>query len=324
MSRQEHSTGVLLVNLGSPQTPDAAGVASFLKPFLSDKRVVTIPHLFWLPLLYGVIVPFRSRKVAKLYQQIWLEDGSPLRVISQKQQDKLERKLADQKWPVTLSMTYGEPSVANGLDVLKQQGVNRVIILPLYPQFSASTTAAVFDTVAAALKNCYDLPEIVFIRDYHQHPLYIQALAKSVRSHWEHHGQGDKLVLSFHGVPKRFSELGDPYETQCHRTVELLAQELDLAPEKYQICFQSRFGKEEWIQPYTEQTLEGLPEKGVKSVDIICPAFAADCLETLEEIAEQNRNTFLQAGGEHYRYISCLNDSDDHIELFASLAKENG
>ncbi|NIY91735.1 ferrochelatase [Vibrio diazotrophicus] len=308
--------GVLLANLGTPKAPTAVEVKRFLAEFLHDKRVVDMSRWLWCPLLHGIILPIRSPKVAKLYQSVWLEEGSPLMVYSQQQRNKLQALL---NIPVELGMTYGEPSLSSGLEKLLQQGVEEVIVLPLYPQYSSSTTAAVFDGLAKAIKGIPTMPQLTFVRDYYSHPLYIQALASSVRASWEQNGQGDLLVCSYHGIPKRYADNGDIYPLHCEETTRFLAQELGLSEDKVLMTYQSQFGKEEWLQPYTDKTMESLPEKGIKKLDIICPAFSVDCLETLEEIAGENKELFLEAGGETFNYIPCLNADDAHIEMMKAL-----
>ncbi|AWB71065.1 ferrochelatase [Vibrio cholerae] len=310
--------GILLANLGTPQAPTSQAVKAFLSQFLHDQRVVDMSRWLWCPLLHGIILPTRSPKVAKLYQSIWMDEGSPLMVYSRRQRDKLAEL---SQWPVELGMTYGEPSLLEGVRKLQQQGVEQIVVLPLYPQYSATTTAAVFDGLAKALRQLPVVPELHFIRDYHDHPLYIQALAKSVRASWQLHGQGDLLLCSYHGIPKRYAQNGDIYPEHCQKTTELLAQALGLPQDKVMMTYQSQFGKEEWLQPYTDKTMEALPRQGIKKLDVICPAFSVDCLETLEEIAEQNQEIFLHSGGEAFHYVPCLNDSQSHIELMAALVK---
>jgi len=325
MSETTPAFGVLLVNLGTPDSPSASDVKRFLKQFLSDPRVVDLNPLIWKPILNGIILNTRPAKVAKLYQSIWSDEGSPLMVISQRQREKVASLLQEQLGqaiPVELGMSYGNPSLASGLDKLKQQGVERVVVLPLYPQYSCSTVAPVFDAIAAEFKDWRDIPETRFNKEYYQDPAYIEALASSVRAHWNEHGQADVLLMSFHGVPVRYVNEGDPYQAQCQATALLLAQALGLKDEQWKLCFQSQFGKEEWLTPYTDKLLESLPGKGVKSVDIMCPAFAADCLETLEEISIGGKESFIESGGESYRFIPCLNDNEPHIELLAKLVTE--
>lgn len=308
--------GVLLANLGTPQAPTPKAVKQFLSQFLHDKRVVDLTRWLWCPLLHGIILPSRSPKVAKLYQSIWMDEGSPLMVYSKRQQAKLQQQLS---LPVELAMTYGEPSLQRGIEALYEQGVTSIIVLPLYPQYSATTTAAVFDGLAQVMKQQAVIPELIFIQEYHDHPLYIRALADQVRESWDRNGRGDKLVCSYHGIPKRYADNGDIYPVQCTQTTRLLAQELGLTSDQIMMTYQSQFGKEEWLQPYTDQTMAQLPKQGVKRLDIICPAFSVDCLETLEEIAGENQQVFLEAGGEAFHYVPCLNDSDAHIAMMTEL-----
>lgn len=308
--------GVLLVNLGTPDEATAPAVKRFLSQFLHDKRVVDMTRWLWCPILHGVILPIRAPKVAKLYQSVWMEEGSPLMVYSKRQANKLARKI---ELPVEVGMTYGNPSLQSGLEALLLQGVEDVIVLPLYPQYSGTTSAAVSDGLTKAFKNMPVMPGYRFVRDYYQHPMYIKALAQSVRRSWEKNGKGDYLLCSYHGIPKRYADNGDVYPQHCDRTTTLLARELELAPNQIGMTYQSRFGREEWLQPYTDKTLETLPGKGIKNLDIIAPAFSVDCLETLEEISDQCREIFMEKGGEKFTYIPCLNDDDLHIEMMAEL-----
>ncbi|WP_159651464.1 ferrochelatase [Vibrio atypicus] len=310
--------GVLLVNLGTPDEATAPAVKRFLSQFLHDHRVVDMTRWLWCPILHGVILPIRAPKVAKLYQTVWMEDGSPLMVYSQRQARKL-RDLLDM--PVELGMTYGKPSLQTGVEALLEKGVEEVIVLPLYPQYSSTTTAAVSDGLTKAFKNIPVMPSFKFIRDYHEHPLYIKALASSVRRSWEEKGRGDYLLCSYHGIPQRLADNGDVYPKHCERTTELLGQELGLTKEQIGMTYQSRFGREEWLKPYTDKTLEALPGKGIKKLDIMAPAFSSDCLETLEEISEQCCEIFEEHGGASFSYIPCLNDDDLHIEMMAHLIK---
>ncbi|ASI88791.1 ferrochelatase [Vibrio mediterranei] len=311
-------TGVLLVNLGTPDEPTAKGVKAFLQEFLHDHRVVDMNRWLWCPILHGVILPIRSPKVAKLYQSVWMEQGSPLMVYSRQQADKLSQAL---DMPVELGMSYGNPSLKDGLSRLLDQGVDKVVVLPLYPQYSGTTTAAAFDGIAKACKSISTLPSISLVRDYHDNARYIKALANSVRAHWEQHGRADYLLCSYHGIPKRYADNGDVYPLHCEATTKLLGEELGLDSSQIGMSYQSIFGREEWLQPYTEQTLKQMPDKGIKSLDIITPAFSVDCLETLEEIAVEAKETFIEAGGESYRYISCLNDSQEHIDMMVELVQ---
>ncbi|MFS1440521.1 MULTISPECIES: ferrochelatase [unclassified Vibrio] len=308
--------GVLLVNLGTPDSATPAGVRRFLSEFLHDKRVVNLTRWLWCPILHGVILPIRAPKVAKLYQSVWMDEGSPLFVYSQRQAEKLQKKL---EMPVALGMTYGNPSIKTGVEQLMDQGVEDIIVLPLYPQYSGTTTAAVSDGLTKAFKQMPVIPSYRFIRDYYSHPSYAKALAESVRSHWEQNGRADHLVCSFHGIPKRLADEGDIYPQHCEATTKLLAAELGLSEEDITMTYQSRFGREEWLKPYTDETLESLPSKGIKKIDIMAPAFSVDCLETLEEISDQCKDTFIDAGGSDFSYIMCLNDRDSHIDMMAEL-----
>ncbi len=312
------STGVLLVNLGTPDAPTARAVRIYLAEFLHDRRVVDITRWVWCPVLHGIILRTRPKRVAKLYQSIWTDDGAPLLAISKKQQLALQQKLQEKNlaMPVALAMNYGNPSIAAGLNELKD--CEKVIVLPLYPQYSSATTASVFDRIAKAQQRLWNLPDLCFIKDYHQHPQYIKALAASVRRAWSERQQPDVLMMSFHGIPKRYATNGDPYPQQCQATAQLLANELGLTEQQWQLCFQSRFGREEWLQPYTDKTLAELAKTG-QSVDVICPGFSADCLETLEEIEKENKQIFLENGGQDYHYIPCLNDDNEHIEMLFEL-----
>jgi len=319
-------TGVLFCNLGTPEAPTPSAVRRFLRDFLSDPRVVEIPRPIWWLILNGIILPFRPRHVAKAYQSIWMEGGSPLMVISQQQRDALAAELkagTGEDVPVALAMCYGEPSIPAALRELRDQGVRRVLVLPAYPQYSASTTAAVFDIVTRELQNWRWIPELRMVNSYHTDPVYIEALAASVRAHREQHGQAQRLLMSFHGLPRAMLLAGDPYYCQCQATARLLADKLELKEDEWGIAFQSRLGKAEWLKPYTDKTLVEWAGEGIESVDVICPGFSADCLETLEEIAMQNRDTFLESGGREYRYIPALNADNTHIHLFASLVRQH-
>jgi protoporphyrin/coproporphyrin ferrochelatase len=311
--------GVLLVNLGTPDAPTAPAVKRFLSEFLHDHRVVDMSRWLWCPLLHGIILPIRVPKVAKLYQSVWMDDGSPLMVYSIRQRNELRATL---DCPVELGMTYGTPSLKSGVEALMNQGVDSIVVLPLYPQYSATTTGAVYDAIGKALRHITVVPELRIVRDYCQHPLYIKALAQSVRNSWKTLGRGEYLLCSYHGIPKRYADNGDIYPTHCLQTTRLLAIELGLNESQIGMTYQSRFGREEWLQPYTDKTLQRLPAEGIKNIDVISPAFAVDCLETLEEISEQCREIFLHAGGTQFKFIPCLNDSSEHIELFASLVTE--
>ncbi|ENS1023462.1 ferrochelatase [Klebsiella pneumoniae] len=310
-------TGILLANLGTPDAPTPGAVKRYLRQFLSDKRVVDTSRLLWWPLLRGVILPIRSPRVAKLYQSVWMEEGSPLMVYSRRQQQALAARLPDT--PVALGMSYGSPSLASAVDDLLAQGVEHIVVLPLYPQYSCSTVAAVWDELARILAKKRAIPGISFIRDYAEHPDYIHALAASVRASFAVHGEPDLLLLSYHGIPRRYANQGDDYPQRCRDTTRELVSALGLPPERVMMTFQSRFGREPWLTPYTDETLKMLGEKGTKHIQVLCPGFAADCLETLEEIAVQNQEIFLEAGGKQYEYIPALNADAAHIEMMVNL-----
>ncbi|MEA4528199.1 ferrochelatase [Klebsiella pneumoniae] len=310
-------TGILLANLGTPDAPTPGAVKRYLRQFLSDKRVVDTSRLLWWPLLRGVILPIRSPRVAKLYQSVWMEEGSPLMVYSRRQQQALAARLPDT--PVALGMSYGSPSLASAVDDLLAQGVEHIVVLPLYPQYSCSTVAAVWDELARILAKKRAIPGISFIRDYAEHPDYIHALAASVRASFAVHGEPDLLLLSYHGIPQRYANQGDDYPQRCRDTTRELVSALGLPPERVMMTFQSRFGREPWLTPYTDETLKMLGEKGTKHIQVLCPGFAAECLETLEEIAVQNREIFLEAGGKQYEYIPALNADAAHIEMMVNL-----
>ncbi|WP_087021744.1 ferrochelatase [Thaumasiovibrio subtropicus] len=311
--------GVLLINLGTPDAPTAKAVKAFLAEFLHDKRVVDLTRFIWCPVLHGIVLPFRSPKVAKLYQSIWMEEGSPLMVYSKRQRDKLAQSTG---LPVALGMTYGNPSIDSGLAELETQGCNKVLVLPLYPQYSATTTAAGFDKLAKVLKTRSALPELRTVNRYYQHPGYAKALAESVQRFWAKEGESEYLLCSYHGIPQRYADNGDPYPQDCQASTALLNQHLQLPEARFGMSYQSIFGREEWIKPYTEATIIALAEKGVKTLDVITPAFASDCLETLEEIAEQCQEAFIEAGGERLRLVPCLNDDEAHIQLLSDVIAE--
>ncbi|CCO46475.1 ferrochelatase [Vibrio nigripulchritudo SOn1] len=308
--------GILLANLGTPDEPTAPAVKRFLAQFLMDKRVVDLTRWLWCPLLHGIILPTRSPRVAKLYKTVWMDDGSPLMVYSKLQAQALKESL---DVPVELGMTYGNPSLQSGIERLMEQGCKEIIVLPLFPQYSSTTTAAVSDGLTDAFKKMPEIPGYIVIRDYHDHPMYIKALADSVRAHWEKHGQSEYLLCSYHGIPKRYADNGDIYPQHCDATTRLLAQELELDEKQIGMTYQSRFGREEWLQPYTDETMEALPSRGTKKLQVITPAFSVDCLETLEEIAEENKEIFMEAGGEDYQYIPCLNADPSHIEMMKAV-----
>ena len=319
--------GVLLTNLGSPAAPTTTAVRDYLREFLSDPRVVEIPRVIWMLILHGIVLRFRPKKSAKLYQSVWTEQGAPLIVISQAQQQKFASHIQQQFGEdiiVDIAMRYGEPSISSVLQKFQQQGVDKLIVLPLYPQYAGPTTASTFDAVSKELQKWRYVPSVNFINSYHDNALYIEALANSVSEHLAEHGVPDKLVLSYHGMPELFYQWGDPYFDFCQITTdllkkELLARSLDLTEDTFVMTFQSRFGKAKWLQPYTDETLASLAKGGTKHIAIISPAFSADCLETLEELEGENREVFMEAGGEQYHYIAALNDRDDHISSLVSI-----
>ena len=313
---------MLLCNLGTPQAPTAAALHTYLREFLSDPRVVEIPRLLWLTILYGIILRVRPAKSARKYASIWMTGGSPLKVFTERMADALQQRFVQQGSNVLVgwAMRYGQPSIATGLDALKTAGATRILVVPLYPQYSGPTTASVIDAVGAWAAEIRLLPELRFLNRFHDDPAYIEALAQRVRAHWAEHGRGERLVMSFHGVPKRTLELGDPYHCECLKTARLLREHLGLTAAEVQVCFQSRFGKAAWLQPYTEPTLVALASKGVKRVDVMCPGFTADCLETLEEINLEARQAFLGAGGEQFHYIACLNDNPAWVDALGQIA----
>lgn len=318
--------GVLLVNLGTPEAPDRASVRRYLKEFLWDPRVVEVPRLVWWFVLNGLVLNTRPGRSAKAYQKVWTDEGSPLLSISRRQQAALVEALRSRfgrEIPVALGMRYGQPSIAGALQELRDRHVDRVVVLPLYPQYSATTTASIFDAVTAELRRWRWIPELRFVNHYHDHPLYIDALTDSVRRFRAEHGGADMLLMSFHGIPQDYFHAGDPYYCECQKTGRLLASRLGLDKDHWRISFQSRLGPRQWLEPYTDRTLDDLPGEGVSSVQVICPGFSADCLETLEEIAMENADVFQQAGGERYEYIPCLNDEPRHIDMLATLLSEH-
>ena len=320
------STGILLVNLGTPAAPSTAAVRRFLKAFLSDPRVVELPRLLWWLILNGVILRIRPSRSATAYREVWEEQGSPLMTYSRALADQLRARLerdAPGAYRVELAMTYGEPSIPAAMDKLRSENAHRLLVVPLYPQYSGTTTASVFDVVTRKLQRVRWLPETRFVNHYHDAPAYIDALAASVRESWADHGRGDHLLLSFHGVPQYTLDKGDPYFCYCSKTARLLAEALELADDDWTMSFQSRVGRQEWLKPYTDETVRELGANGVGRLDVICPGFATDCLETLEEIAMQNAEFFEEAGGGSLHYIPALNARDDHVELMARLVAQH-
>jgi ferrochelatase len=318
--------GVLVINLGTPDEPTAPALRRYLKEFLSDPRVVEIPRLAWWLILNGIILNVRPKKSAAKYASIWMKEGSPLKVHTEKQARLLKGWLGQntgQNIPVEYAMRYGLPSIARGLDKLKAAGCDRILLLPMYPQYAASTTATANDAAFAHLQKTRNAPAIRTIRHYHDDAGYIKALAASVRDYWQRNERPDVLVMSFHGLPRYTLEKGDPYHCECQKTGRLLAEALGLNDSQYRISFQSRFGKAEWLQPYTDKTLRELAQQGVKNVQAICPGFPADCLETLEEIALEGKESFLHAGGKVFQYIPALNESPVWIEALGTITLAN-
>ncbi len=321
-NKPQPKVGVLLANLGTPDAPTTPALRRYLAEFLADPRVIEIPRVIWLLILHGIILRVRPRKSAALYKSVWTSEGSPLLAISKQQQAAIQTELGD-GYSVKLGMRYGNPSIASALRELQQEGVRKIIVLPLYPQYAGPTTGSTFDAVATELKNWRWVPELHFINNYCDYPPYVEALANSVREHIEQHGLPQKIIFSYHGMPKRYLTSGDPYFCLCQKTTRLVQEKLGLDKNICLTSFQSRFGREEWLKPYTDETLEQLPKDGIKNIAILSPAFSADCLETLEELAVENRHAFLEAGGEKYAYIAALNDRPDHIRALAALLKQH-
>ncbi len=311
--------GVLLVNLGTPDAPTPSAIRRYLREFLSDRRVVELPRAIWLPILYGVILPLRPLKLAHAYQSIWTQDGSPLLAIGRRQCAALQQRLGPQV-PVALGMSYGNPSIAQALRELESRGARGILILPLYPQYSATTTAAVLDAVMAHYRTQRWIPELRSIHSYHGDHRYIEALAASVHAHWAEHGRSEHLLMSFHSIPKQYCDAGDPYFDYCEDTAKRLATALDLTPGQWSVSYQSRVGRAQWLSPYTEERVVELAGSGVRNLDVICPGFSADCLETLEEVSLRYGKDFRQAGGQILRYIPALNAGERHIDLLAGLS----
>ncbi len=324
--QRKDKIGILLTNLGTPDEPTKSALRRYLKEFLSDPRVVEFPRPLWWLILNLIILNVRPKRSAKAYQTVWTEQGSPLMVNTQNQATKVSEKLEQlygDSVVVEFAMRYGNPGITKVLENMLQQGVTQLLVLPLYPQYSASTTGSTFDAIAADFTQRRRLPELRFITHYHDFEPYIKALANQIKQHWQEHGRADKLIFSYHGIPKRYLVNGDPYHCECHKTSRLVAECLGLSEEDYLTTFQSRFGREEWLKPYTDHTLKDLPKQGVNSVAIICPGFSSDCLETIEEIDVENREYFLSAGGKSYHYIPALNSEPEHIDLLVELIQKN-
>ena len=318
-TRSDCKAGILLINLGTPDSPSPGDVKRYLKEFLWDPRVVEMPRALWWPILNGVILTTRPRRSAQAYARIWKEEGSPLLVHTLAQAKALQQLMGGEM-KVVAAMRYGNPSISSGLKELQSAGCRRILVFPLYPQYSATTTASAFDAVVNALKRQRVIPELRLLNQYYDDPGYIQALAESIRTYQAEHGKPDKLVFSYHGLPQRYADAGDPYALQCEETSRSLAKALELNDEDWKHSYQSRMGREPWLAPSTSDSLRELAGSGCRHVQIACPGFAADCLETLEEIAMENREIFLGAGGEKYEYIPCLNESEAHMQALAELA----
>lgn len=316
------SPGILIANLGTPEAPTSAAVRQYLAQFLSDPRLIELPRWQWLPILHGIILRIRPARSARAYQKVWTDKGSPLMLHSQSLAAKIGsqlKRIGHGSIRVELAMTYGKPSIAGALDRLFAQPLSQLIVLPLYPQYSATTSASVMDQVGTYLNRARDIPELSFISSYHDAPAYIQALANSITEFWRSRGRRKKLLFSFHGIPRRYLDAGDPYHCQCHKTARLVAAELGLTETDWELSFQSRVGREEWLRPYTDELLAEWGKAGQGDVDVICPGFAVDCLETLEEIAMQNRDDYKSAGGGELSYIPCLNDSEPQVQALSAL-----
>ena len=318
--------GVLLTNLGTPDAPTPSALRRYLKEFLSDPRVVEAPRLIWWLVLNLVILTIRPRRSAAAYKTVWTDEGSPLLIHTKAQAEKVRAQLTDKYGDdvvVEFAMRYGNPSVDSVIESMLKQGVTKLVVLPLYPQYSATTTASTFDAIAQSLTKRRAIPELRFIKNYHDFQPYIDALANKIDKHWQQHGRADKLIFSYHGIPKRYLTNGDPYHCECYKTSRLVAEKLGLNEDEYMTTFQSRFGREEWLKPYTDHTLQALPAQGVKSLQVVCPGFSSDCLETIEEIGEENRDYFLEAGGERFEYIEALNSDESHINALTQLIESN-
>ncbi len=323
---QPAKLGVLITNLGTPDAPTTSALRRYLDEFLSDPRVIEKPRLLWWIILHGIILRTRPKKSAEAYRSVWTEQGSPLLLYTQQQCEGLRERLRfryGEHVEVAYAMRYGNPGIASALDDLQRRGVRQLLVLPLYPQYSASTTGSTFDALAQDFQKRRWLPDLRFVSHYHDFEPYIEALARSIEKYWTEHGRPEKLVLSYHGVPKRYLLDGDPYHCECHKTSRLLAARLGLSNDEYMTTFQSRFGREEWLQPYTDDTMKSLPGQGVKHVQVACPGFSADCLETIEEIDEENREYFIEAGGESFGYIPALNADEEHLDALGALIEKN-
>lgn len=323
---QADKIGILVTNLGTPDAPQTKPLRVYLRQFLSDPRVVELPRWLWKLLLEGIILRTRPRRSAAAYRTVWTERGSPLLYITRDQTDGIRAQLQQhygEDVVIAFGMRYGNPSISSALQQLFDQGARKILVLPLYPQYSAATTGSTFDAIAEDFRQRRWLPDFRFISHYHDEPAYIAAVADSITAFWQQHGRPQKLVLSYHGVPLSYLQKGDPYHCECHKTSRLIAERLGLAKGDYLTTFQSRFGREEWLKPYTDETLKQLPGMGITDVHVVCPGFSADCLETIEEIGEENREYFIEAGGQSYHYIPALNAEAVHIDFLSSLIQRH-
>ena len=317
----KENVGVLITNLGTPDKPKTKELQIYLKEFLSDPRVIEVPKLFWQLILRTIILNLRPKKVAKLYKSIWKKEGGPLLVMLEKQKKGIVKILRNKKKNVKIEigMRYGNPSIKLGLEKLRKQKCRRILILPLYPQYCAATTGSTFDKVTEVLRKWRWIPEVRFINNYFEEPLYLDCLIKSIKDSWQEFGKSQKLIFSYHGVPKKYLLKGDPYHCFCQKTTRLVVEKMKLKEKEYMTTFQSRFGPDEWLQPYTDKTLENLPSKNIKKIHIISPGFSSDCLETLEELEVENKEIFMSSGGKKFNYIKCLNDNPEHLNMLALL-----
>jgi len=324
--RDAARAAVLVVNLGTPEAPTAKALRPYLKQFLSDRRVIEVPKPIWWLILHGFILPFRSPRSAEAYARVWTRQGSPLLVSSRNLADKLEADFRKDlpRVKVILAMTYGQPDIDSAIDRLRRENIQHLLVLPMYPQYSATTTASVFDQVTTSLQRLRWLPEVRFINDFHHEEKWQAAVTDSIRRFRKERGEPDKLLFSFHGIPKKNLLAGDPYYCQCRASARGIAERLDLAQDEWMVTFQSRLGRAEWLKPYTDKTLVELAQQGVKKLQVVCPGFSVDCLETLDEIAVEGRDVFIEAGGESLEYIPCLNDSVEHVEVLSALCRKHG
>ncbi|WP_026376698.1 ferrochelatase [Aestuariibacter salexigens] len=323
---QRDKIGVLITNLGTPEAPTKQALRPYLKEFLSDPRVVEVPRLIWWCILNLIILNVRPARSAEAYATVWTDEGSPLLTHTKNQAQGIRERcktLYGDDVVVDFAMRYGKPAIADTIESMLQQGVRKLLVLPMYPQYCASTTGSTFDAISALFTKRRWLPDFRFISHYHDNPEFITVMANKIQAHWDKHGRADKLLFSYHGIPKRYLLNGDPYHCECHKTSRLIAAKLGLSEAEYMTSFQSRFGREEWLKPYTDETLKSLPSQGIKSVQVVCPGFSADCLETIEEIGEENREYFMEAGGERYEYIEALNSDAEHLDMLTNLVRDN-